>query len=249
VRVRSEETTSLPRINGHVKGQANGEANGHVNGHMNGQANGKDAAAAFELRPPSRLKSALLRARLDEAERSEVIAELRGAEIARLEMLKDEVAPLIAEIPQGVDVFDVGLVPGDHPRLFIDMIGFVEMGRDRRSYTFIQDTRHGRVILAESERLEPMVEAVTNYVARRLIEREKALAGDMTIEQAVLTYANAKKPDAGVREAKAKPAPMRFGAMALTLLTELIGSIVLVALVALGAREAFRIALAWWTGQ
>jgi len=244
VHVRSEETTSLPR--------SKGQANGQINGHVNGQVNDKNAAAvgeAFELRPRSRLKSALLRARLDEAERSEVIAELRGAEIARLEMLKDEVAPLIAEIPQGVDVFDVGLVPGDHPRLFIDMIGFVEMGRDRRSYTFVQDTRHGRVILAESERLEPMVEAVTNYVARRLIEREKALAGDMTIEQAALTYASMKKSDADVRPAKTQAAPIRFATTALTLLTELIGTIVLVALVALGAREAFRLALAWWTGQ
>jgi hypothetical protein len=226
VESRSEETTTLPRVNG--KDVPAGEA-------------------ADLSRPRSRLKFALRRARVDEAERSEVIAELRGAEIARLEMLKEEVAPLLAEIPQGVDFFDMGLVPGDHPRLFIDMIGFVEMGRDRRSYSFVQDTRHGRVILAESERLEPMVEAITNYIARRLIEREKALTGDMTLEQAALTYPRTQK--SAEREAKTQPAPMRFLAFGIALLTELIGSIVLVVLAALGAREVFKYALAWWTGQ
>jgi hypothetical protein len=66
-------------------------------------------------------------------------------------------------------------MPGPQPRLFIDMIAFVEMGHDRRLYRFVQDTRQGRVVLAESERLDVMSEAVTSYIARRLIEREKAL--------------------------------------------------------------------------
>ena len=224
---RSEEAATVPRING--KHAPVGDA-----GDME--------------QPRSRLKFALRRARIDEAERSEVIAELRGAEIARLEMLKDEVAPLIADIPRGADFFDFGLVPGDHPRLFIDMIGFVEMGRDRRSYNFVQDTRHGRVTLAESERIEPMVDAITNYVARRLIEREKALAGDTTLDQAARAYVRTHQ-EADKRTAKAEPAPTRAIAAGFALLTELIGSAVLVALVAMGAREVWRYGLAWWTGQ
>jgi hypothetical protein len=228
---QSEEAASLQRTDG--------------NGAPGGQAGDMPE-------PRSKLKFALRRARVDEAERSEVIAELRGAEIARLEMLKEEVAPLIAELPQGGDFFDLGLTQGNRPRLFIDMIGFVEMGRDRRSYSFVQDTRHGRVILAESERIEPMVEAITNYIARRVIEREKALAGDTTLDQAARSYANLSREVAKSRNKQApnaEPAPTRAVGKIFALLTELIGSAVLVALVAIGAREVWKYALAWWTGQ
>ena len=66
----------------------------------------------------------------------------------------------------------------ERPRLFIDQIGFVEMDRDRRTYRFLQDTRHGRVTLRESDSVDELVEAITSYIAHRLIEREKALAVD-----------------------------------------------------------------------
>ncbi len=122
------------------------------------------------------LRTAMRRARVDAAERTDVLAELRGAEVARLEMLQDAIAPVLAAVPPGVDLFDAGLVPGAHPRFFVDMIAFVDMGRDRRVYRFHQDTREGRTLLAESERLETMTDAVTAYVARRLVEREKLLA-------------------------------------------------------------------------
>jgi hypothetical protein len=50
------------------------------------------------------------------------------------------------------------------------------MGRDKRSYRFLQDARYGRTLLAESMNVAEIVEAVTKYVAQRLIERERALA-------------------------------------------------------------------------
>lgn len=124
------------------------------------------------------LKQAMRRARFDDAERTGVVADLRAARIGRLEVLQEALQPLLAQIPDDVDCFDVGVMPGANPRLFIDMIGFVEMGRDPRVYRFIQDTRHGRVKLAESESVDTMVEAATHYVARRLLERDKALAAD-----------------------------------------------------------------------
>jgi hypothetical protein len=58
------------------------------------------------------------------------------------------------------------------------MISFVDLGHDRRTYRFFQDTRHGRVMIAESESVDRIVAAITNYVARRLVEREQALASD-----------------------------------------------------------------------
>ena len=50
------------------------------------------------------------------------------------------------------------------------------MGRDKRVYRFLQDTRYGRKVLAESGSIPEIVEAVTKYLAQRLIERERALA-------------------------------------------------------------------------
>jgi hypothetical protein len=58
------------------------------------------------------------------------------------------------------------------------VIAHVEMGRDKRQYRFVQDTRYGRAVLAESHEMAVIVAAVTRYVARRLIERERALADD-----------------------------------------------------------------------
>ena len=134
---------------------------------------------------PASLKSAIRAARLDEAERAQAVGDLRGAEVARLQLLSEAIEPVLRQVPTEVDMFDAGIVAGgERPRLFIDMISFVEMDRDKRSYRFLQDTRHGRLVLADTESLGAMTEAVTKYIARRLVEREQALAsllGDGTL--------------------------------------------------------------------
>lgn len=127
--------------------------------------------------PPS-LTAAIRRARIEGAEQNQAVADLREAEIARLQLLEEAVRPVLDQLPETVDLFDAGIAYGERPRLFIDMIGFVEMGHDRRTYRFLQDTRHGRVLIAEGERLDKMVAALANYIGRRLVERERALASD-----------------------------------------------------------------------
>ena len=127
------------------------------------------------------LKQAMRRARHDDAERVGVQTDQRIARLCRLELLQEALQPLLAQVPADVDLFDIGLMPGPNPRLFIDMIGFVEMGRDGRIYRLAQDTRHGRIQLAESAEIDAMVEAVTDYIARRLLERDKALASDTVL--------------------------------------------------------------------
>jgi len=127
---------------------------------------------------PSNLRVALRRARADSAEQQEALADLRQAETARLEMLADSIRPIVDQAPDDVELFDLGVTHGDRPRLFIDMISFVDLAHDRRTYRFFQDTRHGRVLIAESESADRILAAVTNYVARRLVEREQALAAD-----------------------------------------------------------------------
>ncbi|MGD0642308.1 MAG: hypothetical protein ABSC22_16295 [Roseiarcus sp.] len=142
--------------------------------------------------PPS-LKAAIRRARVESAEQSQAVADLRQAEVARLELLLDAIRPVLDQTPEGVELFDPGIAHGERPRLFLDMIGFVDMGHDRRTYRFFQDTRHGRILIAESPLIEPNVAAMTNYVARRLIEREQALAADWRSQEATASDA---KPDA-----------------------------------------------------
>jgi hypothetical protein len=127
---------------------------------------------------PQRLRDALRLARNESAERSAVVVDLRDAEAARLEALNDALDPLFREIPATVELFDRGILRGDPSRLWIDVISYVVMGRDKRTYRFLQDSRHGRIVLAESPETEDIAEAVTKYVARRIIERERALASD-----------------------------------------------------------------------
>jgi hypothetical protein len=121
------------------------------------------------------LREALRRARSEAADRTAVVVELRDAEVARLEILNEALDPLFSEIPDNVDLFDRGISRGDTPRLWIDVVAHVVMGRDKRIYRFVQDTRFGRLVLAESHDVNAIVAAVTDYVARRMIEREHAL--------------------------------------------------------------------------
>jgi hypothetical protein len=127
---------------------------------------------------PQPLKDAVRAARIEAADRSGVVVDLRDADVARLELLNEALDPLFKEIPAGVDLFDRGVSRGDTPRLWIDVIAHVEMGRDKRLYRFVQDTRYGRAVLAESYELRDLAEAITRYVARRLVERERALTDD-----------------------------------------------------------------------
>ena len=135
-------------------------------------------AAALAAEPRSALKQAMHEARVEAAERTSVVVDLRDAEVARLELLSEALDPVFAEIPSEAELFDRGLSRGDTPRLWIDAVAHIAMGRDKRLYRLLHDTRVGRRVLAESYGIPDMVRAVTSYVARRLVERERALDED-----------------------------------------------------------------------
>ena len=122
----------------------------------------KKPAEAQTPAPVTELTAAVRDARIEAAERSGVVVDLRDAEVARLELLNEALDPLFKDIPDNVELFDRGISRGDVPRLWIDVIAHIEMGRDKRQYRFVQDTR---------------------YVARRLVERERALADDTPFGQ------------------------------------------------------------------
>ncbi|MBV9563005.1 MAG: hypothetical protein JOY90_21565 [Bradyrhizobium sp.] len=135
-----------------------------------------DGAGAKGGEGPIRLRDALRQARIEAADRTGVVVDLRDAEVARLEILHEALDPLFAQVPGEVDLFDRALSQGETPRLWIDVVAHIVMGRDKRIYRFVQDTRFGRIVLAESHDVAAIVGAVTDYVARRMIEREHALS-------------------------------------------------------------------------
>ena len=149
------------------------------------------SSAASETRP-IRLRDALRQARIEAADRTGVVVDLRDAEVARLEILNEALDPLFAQIPAEIDLFDRAISQGDTPRLWVDVVAHVMMGRDKRIYRFVQDTRFGRTVIAESHEVIKIVEAVTDYVARRMIEREHALVATAAPQPVV-----AEKPRRG----------------------------------------------------
>jgi hypothetical protein len=187
------------------------------------------------------LADALRRARFENAERAAAVFDLRAAEIARLEMLSDALAPVLAQVPRDCDIFDVGVAPTERPRLFIDQIGFVEMDRDRRTYRFLQDTRHGRLTLRESDSVDDLVDAITGYIAHRLIEREKALAIDYASGGAAqaLGVKVAARDKAAAREKDTSLAGKTVRAAAF--IAEFFGAAAFFALLALLAAWVYRI--------
>ena len=55
---------------------------------------------------PIRLRDALRRARIEAADRTGVVVDLRDAEVARLEILDDALDPVFAQVPEQIDLFD-----------------------------------------------------------------------------------------------------------------------------------------------
>lgn len=198
-------------------------------------------ASASRGREPISLKAALRRARLESAERGDAMDDLRGAETARLDLLREQLEPVFAQLPEDCDLFDLGLIQGEKPRLFIDMIAYVELMRDRRGFRFLQDTRNGRVLLAESGQADAIAQAVADYLARRLIEREKALAAATVPTTQPLRAVGLARPPAAApapaRPPRARPGFLRILARLFTFVVEVLGSAVFFGLLA---------AAGWW---
>ena len=130
------------------------------------------------------LADAIRKVRLAEAERADVVVELRDAERARLDLLADELRGVFAEVPEDDDQFVAQIDTGSQPRFWIDMTSFVSMARDRRTYRFLKDTRLGRTVILETADLDDMADCVMHYVAERIIERDRALEGDWLLRRA-----------------------------------------------------------------
>jgi hypothetical protein len=183
------------------------------------------------------LKAAIRRARIEAAAHTEAVDDVRRGEFARLEILEDAIRPIIAQAPMSAEIFDIGISQSEKPRLFVDMTAYVDLAADRRTYRFYQNTRHGRVLIAENARVERIVVAITNYVARRLIEFERSLESELGTHRISLepTAVEPLRPRRGwrARQARADRLDVLVDLAGFLLMT--LGAFTLFALSAFGA--------------
>lgn len=138
----------------------------------------KDSGEQFPSMNPSRkLSDAVRDVKNAFADRNDIVVDMRDAHRMRLDLLAAELAPVFAEVPADMDNFDFVISSGLQPRLWIDAVSHVAMGRDRRTYRFLRDTRIGRIVLAESTEMKPVADQVTRYVAERIVERQRMMEG------------------------------------------------------------------------
>lgn len=130
---------------------------------------------ASENVAPRKLATAIREVKNGLADRDDVVVDMREAHRMRLELMAAELTPIFEDIPDDIDMFDLAISSGLQPRLWIDAVAHVAMGRDRRTYRFVRDTRQGRVVLAESTEIPPVAEQVTRYIAERIVERQRML--------------------------------------------------------------------------
>lgn len=133
-----------------------------------------------ERQSGSRLAEAIRDVKNAVADRDDVVVDIREAQRTRLELLADDLKPVFADVDEDDERFDFAISAGAQPRLWIDSVAHVTMGRDRRTYRFLRDTRLGRVVLSESSDIKKVADQVTRYIAERVIERRRMLEGEVT---------------------------------------------------------------------
>ncbi len=119
------------------------------------------------------LREDLRQARLLEAAHFDALRDLRDAKSLRLQLLKDALLPQVKALPAAAELFDLALVTGEPPRLWIDLITHVQMEPDPKTFRLLQDRQDNREILFETGDLDEMAAAVRRHMAHRLIARER----------------------------------------------------------------------------
>ena len=146
----------------------------------------KDLEAKDIERKVHDLAEAMRDVKSSQADRDDVVVEMRHAKFSRLELLAEDLAPVFKDVPLDAEMFDFALTKGETPRLWVDMTSFVRLGKDGRTYEFVKDTRLGRTILGTSKNRGKIGKRVTGYVAERLLERERMIEGEWVAQGAQL---------------------------------------------------------------
>ncbi len=119
------------------------------------------------------LAEALREARLAEAAHFEAALDLRDSKTLRLQVLKDELVPTVQSSPEAKELFDLTLLPGDPPKLWVDLTSYVVMEPDYRTYRVLQDRQESRDILFEGADRAEAAAAIRRHMAHRLVARER----------------------------------------------------------------------------
>jgi hypothetical protein len=129
--------------------------------------------------PKSRLSlaEAVRGAQIAMADRGDFASDAREADLARIELLAQDLQPVFDDVPEDDQQWDFAISKGQQPRLWIDATSHVVIARDRRTYRFLRDTRAGRIVVAEAVDIRAMADAVTNYIAERIVERRYLMEG------------------------------------------------------------------------
>ncbi|MGI9372328.1 MAG: hypothetical protein ACR2OJ_07510 [Hyphomicrobiales bacterium] len=120
-----------------------------------------------------RLDRALRSARMAQADHLNAIFEIRDIQHLRLEALREDLENVIAEKPGAQDVSDLAIEASEPYRLWIDVLSYVIMEPDPRTYRFVQDTEEERQLIFETKDRPEMVKKITEYIAHRMIEQER----------------------------------------------------------------------------
>ncbi|MCP4185484.1 MAG: hypothetical protein GY761_19605 [Hyphomicrobiales bacterium] len=112
------------------------------------------------------------------ADRDDVVVELNRSQLSRLELIARDLQQVFEQLPDDNDQFEFALTKGETPRLWIDMSTYVRMGAMPHQYELIKDTRMGRIILATSINKERFGQLVTDYMADKILERERLIEGE-----------------------------------------------------------------------
>lgn len=159
-----------------------------------------------------RLSDAVRRVRIAEAERTDAFADLYEADKARLTLVTEELSGVFGELPDD-DFFVCAIAGSSPPRLWIDATSHVVMARDRRTYRFLKDTRIGRIVLFENTDHRLVADAVTDYIAERIVARERAIETDFLLSQ-IREKALPAQPGSIAVTGKANGTPSETGASA-----------------------------------
>ena len=100
---------------------------------------------------------------------------IRDAQSLRLQVLKDELEPVVAARREARDFVELALIAGDPPRLWIDLTSYVMMAPDPRTFRLVQDSREGPQTLVETRDRAEMASKITEFIAHRTIERQREL--------------------------------------------------------------------------
>jgi hypothetical protein len=120
---------------------------------------------------------ALKQARLAEAAQLEALVSLRDARSLRLLALRDALKRELAGHDEALCLFELNVQDAEKPKLWLDLISFIEMEPNPKSYRLMQDGPQGRACVFESSDAGAMQAQALRHLAHRLVVHDKLVAG------------------------------------------------------------------------